>query len=330
MTLIAPARRDTRPLGLGAREGFGSRPAPIREAAFLLRARQGANAALASVSSGEFNRLGLTPELTVGAVAAIGVFLWTHSADLTRPSALAAAFNPAPMRILFAAGGDGMRCQTQGIGWTIGLAAKPTRCGENTMNEILAAHRGKDNILGKLINRMPEVGQNSSGIYTRADGTFSNIVPPDVKLAEVKRARCFQTDPPYSVGDRGLYSVTEQPRDNISLPRYMGYNDAAARSVTEATPAERDARLVDYFKMRKLMGEVIHRFFGDPGLEVAAPRFVAPEHQAAIALLRERLAVPGFASALSPLEKAEMEVLAAAPQDFVSCVARRTQQQKKA
>ena len=71
------------------------------------------------------------------------------------------------------------------------------------------------------------------------------------------------------------------------------------------------------------MGEVIHRFFGDPGLQVAAARYASPEHQTAIALLRERLTDPGFASALSPLERAELELLAAAPQDFISCTARR-------
>jgi hypothetical protein len=71
------------------------------------------------------------------------------------------------------------------------------------------------------------------------------------------------------------------------------------------------------------MGEVIHHFFGDPGLQVAAARYAGPAHQAAIALLRERLAVPGFASPLSPLERAEIELLATAPQDFISCVARR-------
>ena len=78
------------------------------------------------------------------------------------------------------------------------------------------------------------------------------------------------------------------------------------------------------------MGEVIHRFFGDPGLEVAAPRFDAPEHQAAIAVLRQRLSGGDFAPALNAVEKAELELLAAAPQDFASCVARRAQGQKKA
>jgi hypothetical protein len=195
---------------------------------------------------------------------------------------------------------------------------------------MLAPLRGKDDVFGKLANAMPEVGvEDSSGVTTRADGTFSNVPRPEAKLAEVLRARCFQTRP-YSVGDAGLHSVTEEPRGDISLPRYLGYNDAAARNVVEAaTSADRDLRLIDYFKVRKLMGEVIHRFFGDPGLQVATPRHAGPEHQTAIALLRQRLTDPGFASALSPLERAELDLLVAAPQDFVSCTARRAMGQNK-
>jgi hypothetical protein len=288
--------------------------------------RQGADATLARVSAGEFNRLGLTPELTVGAVAAIGVFLWVHSADLGRPSALAKAFDPAPMRTYFAMAREGLRCQLQGIGSMTGLAAAPQGCDLNAM---LGDHRGKGDVFGKLADALPEVGQSSSGVTTRRDGTFSSVTPPEVKLAEVQRARCFQTAP-YSVGDSGLHSVTEQPRGDISLPRYLYLNDEGARSVMEATPAERDRRLLEYFNTRKVLGWVIHRFFGDPGLQIVAARYVAPEHQAAIAVLRERLTDPGFASALSPLERAELELLAAAPLDFVSCTVRRARGAKKA
>jgi Zn-dependent protease with chaperone function len=329
MVQVAPARRDTRPSGLSARQGFGRRVPPALEAAFLQVARQGASDALAPVTSREFNRLGLTPELTVGAVAAIGVFLWAHSADLGSPSALAAAFDPAPMRAYFDMAKEQERCLVHGVSWAFGLVAgKPQGCDPNSM---LAPHRGKDDVFGKLANAMPEVGtDSSSGITTRADGTFTSVTPPNVKLAEVQRARCFQSSP-YSVGDAGLHSVTEQPRGDISLARYLGYNDAAARNVAEAaTPADRDLRLIEYFKVRKLMGEVIHRFFGNPGLQVATPRHAGPEHQTAIALLRQRLTDPGFAKALSPLERAELDLLVAAPQDFVSCTARRAQGPKKA
>jgi len=327
MALIAPAGRDTRPSEPSARAGFGRRVPPGLEAAYLQLARQDAGAAVARVSASEFNRLGLTPELTLGAVAAIGVFLWAHSADLRNPSALAKAFDPASMRTYFDISKEQLRCQLQGVGWATKLvAAKPTGCSPH---EMLADHRGKDDIFGKIANALPEVGTNSSGITTRSNGTFTSVTPPEVKLAEVQRARCFQTSP-YSVGDAGLHSVTEQPKGDISLPRYLHQNDQNALGVMEATPAERDRRLLEYFNGRKAFGWVIHRFFGDPGLQVLAARYVAPEHEATIAVLRTRLTDPGFAPKLSPLERAELELLAAAPLDFVSCTMRRAQAAKKA
>jgi Zn-dependent protease with chaperone function len=324
MALIAPARRDTRPPALGGREAFGRRVVPGLDAALLQRIRQGAGAAFARVSSGgEFNRLGLTPEMTVGAVAAIGVFLWAHSADLAKPAVLAKAFDPALMRSFFAMGGEGLRCQGQGIGQLVGLTERPTGCDE-AIDKMLTTPGGTGNVLGKLAPQLPQ--GDRIGAYAHPDGTFRSVPPPNVQAAEVRNARCFQTRG-YSVGDRGLHSVTERPRDGdtISLPRYLGLSDAAARRVTQASPVERDAALLDYFKSRKTLGEVIHRFFGDPGLQVANARFAGPEHQAAVALLRERLDAPGFASGLSAVERAELDVLVATPQDFISCTARRRQ-----
>jgi Zn-dependent protease with chaperone function len=313
MALIAPERRDTR--SLRARDGVG----PAHETAFVHRARQLAISAAARVSpSHEFNRIGLTNEMSVGAVAAIGVFLWVHGANLGKPDAFVEAFDPASVQTVFAMGGEGARCQMQGIGSLIGVASKPTNCDLDSM---LAPHRGKEGLLGKLAESM---AAQTKGLYTWPDGTFRSSAPPLVQLREVQNARCFQTDT-YSVGDRGLHAVTEQPRegDTISLPRYLAMGDAAARRVGAASSAERDAALVDFFKSRKTLGEVIHRFYGDPGLQVAEARYAGPEHQTAIALLRERLTAPDFAPALGPIERAELELLAAAPQDFISCTARR-------
>jgi hypothetical protein len=206
----------------------------------------------------------------------------------------------------------------QGIGWYFGMAAKPTDCD---IDKMLAPHRGKEGLFGKLAESM---AGETQGTFKRLDGSFRSVAPPNIQLAEVQGARCFQTDR-YSVGDRGLHSVTEQPREGetISLPRYLGFTDTAARRVGTASSADRDAALLDFFKSRKLFGEVIHRFFGDPGLQVAEARYASREHQTAIALLRERLTAPGFASTLGPIERAEIELLAAAPQDFISCTARR-------
>src|SRR5262249_6808763 len=133
MAVIAPARRDTRPADLRAREGFGRRPASALETAFGRRVRQETRAAFARVSSGsnEYNRLGLTREMSVGAVAAIGVFLWAHSADLGKPAVLIkAAFDPAPVRAFFAMAGEERRCLWHGLGSVIGLSEKPTDCDD--------------------------------------------------------------------------------------------------------------------------------------------------------------------------------------------------------
>lgn len=320
MAVIAPGRRDTRSAELRGEDGFGRRSA--LGPGYLRNARQSANAAPVRASAvGGFNRLGLTAEMSVGAVAALGVFVWVHGADLRNPAALAKSLDPAPMQTLLAMYREQARCQRQGIGALIGGSAEPVDCSD--FNKMLMDHSGDDGLIGKIARSMTEAPE---GMYTVKPGSFTNVPPPNVMLAEVQRGRCFQTEH-YSVGDRGLHAVTEQPRarDDISLPRYLGYGDTAAQRAREAPPAERDKALVHYFEIRKSMGEVIHRFFGDPGMKIAFAQYAGPEHEAAIALLRERLTDPGFAPALSPLARAEIELLAAAPLDFVSCVARKAQ-----
>jgi Zn-dependent protease with chaperone function len=325
MAQIAPARRDTRPAELRAAGGFGRRSASALEPEFMRSARQSANAAFARVASGsEVNRLGLTPEMSMGAIAAVGVFLWAHGADLRDPAALVKDLDPAPVRTLFALGEENAKCMRQGIAGLVGLSEKKVDC--SGLDKMLAAHSGDDGLIGKIAKSMTEAPE---GMYFESPGRFTSIAPPYLQLVEVREARCFQTEH-YAVGDRGLHAVTEQARegDTISLPRYLAMGDAAAQRVGEASIAERDKALLDYFQSRKALGQVIHRFFGDPGLQAAAARYAAPEHQAAVARLRERLATPDFAPALNAVEYAELELLAATPLDFISCVARKAQKKK--
>jgi hypothetical protein len=152
MALIAPARRDTRAAESNAEAGSGRRVPPALEAAFSQLARRDARAAPPRVSSSEPNRPGLTPELTLGAIAAIGLFLWVHSADLGKPAALAAAFDPAPLRTFFDMGATLARCELQAFKLVTGpLSAKPQDCDPNAM---LAADRLKFNFFGKLADRI--------------------------------------------------------------------------------------------------------------------------------------------------------------------------------
>src|SRR5262249_7647621 len=127
----------------------------------------------------------------------------------------------------------------------MGLAAPPTGCDFDNM---LAKHSNDDGVIGKMAKSMTEAPK---GMYKWPDGTFRSVAPPDVLIAEVRRERCFQTDA-YSVGDRGLRAVTDQPqRDEISLSRYLALGDAAARRVAKAPSFELDDAIVAYFKSRK-------------------------------------------------------------------------------
>jgi Zn-dependent protease with chaperone function len=317
MALIAPARRDTRPPWLRAADAVTRRqipdPAPWRAA------RSGAGAALARVSShDEVNRLGLTREMTLGAVAALGVFLWVHGPGLGKPGGLAAAFDPASLRPLFTAAGRAMTCTFLGTGTLVGLTQMPTDCGEAAMNEMLVPWRGEAGRVGKPADAAARQDGGAAGVFSERSTS------PEGKLAEVSRRHCFQTRP-YAVGDRGLHSINKQPvrGEMFSLSRWLAHGDAVARRVEDAPPELRDAALLDYFKHRKTHGETIHRHFGAPGLEAASARYAEPAHMNAIERLRQRLADARFASGLSPLERAEIELLAAHPHDFISCTARR-------
>jgi hypothetical protein len=260
------------------------------------------------------NRLGLTPEMSMGAIAAVAVFLWFNSASLGHPAALAAAFDPASLRPVFAMAGKAIDCQVRGFGALGGLTQMPHDCDGDIMNEMLAPHRGEGGIVGMLA---------AGTARQRERPLHKRLAAPQDKLADTRGRRCFHTDR-YRVGDRGLHSPTKPPAqgENFSLPRWLAHADSVARRVQEAPEDLRDAALLDYFRQRKTHGETIHRFFGTPGLAAARARYGEPVHQDAIAWLRRRLADPRFASGLTALERAEIELLAEDPQDFVSCTAR--------
>src|SRR5262249_28143059 len=187
MALIAPARRDTRPSEQRAGDGFGPWSAPALDAACLRSARQGANAALARVSAGNaVNPLGLTREMSVGAVAAVAAFLWWHSADLGNPAALAKALDPAPVRTLFAMLGQGGQCMRQGLPYAYGLSSRLPDCSE--MTKAFAEHRDDGGLVGYVARGMSAPFQ---GMYRWPDGSIRSTPPPDVRIAKVRAERCF-------------------------------------------------------------------------------------------------------------------------------------------
>ena len=116
MALIAPARRDTGQPGCAPEKASADDRRLSSRNICAPRGRARMPRSRASPRDSEFNRLGLTREMTVGAVAAVGVFLWVHSADLRNPAALVGAFDPAPCGRCSRWAGNKRECQRQGIG----------------------------------------------------------------------------------------------------------------------------------------------------------------------------------------------------------------------
>lgn len=311
MALNAPARRDTRSFqAVGApRSTFGRKTAALTERA-------------PEPKPARTHRLGLTPEMTAGAVAAVLAFGFVRGPELRSPEAVAATLDPRPLRAMFAMAGAGFGCQARGTAALAGRGGMPSNCGEAQMEAALREHRGQDTPMGRLADAAPT---NMFGTFSMAGGQTAS---PDAGAAQVARDRCFRTES-YSVGDRGLRAVDDvaAPYDDISVPRYLRTLERSALRVGTAAPGRRDAELVAYVDQRMLLTQVIHRFFGEPGLRKAGEAFATPAHRQAAALLKERLAAPEFTAGLGPVALAEMQLLAASPGDFVPCVARRTKSQ---
>ena len=73
--------------------------------------------------------------------------------------------------------------------------------------------------------------------------------------------------------------AAEGRRHDLAHP--LSGPDGHCRAGRDAGPsaAERDAAVLGYFKSRKTLGKVIHRFFSDPGLLVAGACLAGPERQ---------------------------------------------------
>ena len=176
-------------------------------------------------------------------------------------------------------------------------------------------------------------------------GTFRSggATPGQAKLerqaaTDAPGAQCFTTTR-YTVGDRGLHPLT--PTDpalvqafsagpvpgqpEIKLERYLGARAKSVNAVYRAGAtggAELDRALLGYVETRKLMLEVTHRFFGEPGLRVMRAAYDTSAEPPILDALRQRLdsRVPAFAG--DAQVAGEIRLLVSAPARFIPCVAR--------
>ena len=52
--------------------------------------------------------------------------------------------------------------------------------------------------------------------------------------------------------------------------------------------------------------------------------YTMPAHAAIVATIKESLADPAFSASLTPLERADYDLLTSKPDQFITCVARKT------
>jgi hypothetical protein len=106
------------------------------------------------------------------------------------------------------------------------------------------------------------------------------------------------------------------------LEQYLGWKQQSVGDVFLADGAQLDAKLLQYVKTRKIVLEILHRFFGNPGLRLAQETYDSSEDGAVLASLRRRLEAGAPALVSNKRLAAETELLVSSPVSSVPCLAR--------
>ena len=310
--LIGAAPRDTRPAAFTRpeRAALIAEPMALPVADQPLPRRFGR--LIATRSDPERNLLGLSrKDMLIVAVGMAGIFGWNSM--IYRENTLA-LFDIRPLKVLAQTAIVLEKCQ-------LGLAG-PDVCNPRMFNH---PWKGKNDV-GGLVGAMAKAGDKAAidkSMYEYPDGTFSNVVPAPMAAARIRRDRCFQRES-YTVGDRGLRPMSELPSlDGPSIPAMRGRAAASAASVGVASPNVRDEALKDYVATRGQLIMVAHRFFGEPGLAAMQSHYANENHAAVVAEIAQRMSDPRFVRGLNPVQRAEFELLGSAPDQFITCTAKR-------
>jgi hypothetical protein len=94
------------------------------------------------------------------------------------------------------------------------------------------------------------------------------------------------------------------------------------RAAAQAPEAELDAALLEYISTRKVLLEVVHRFFGEPGLRLLQDAYDSPDDRALLATLTTRLRASAQPLSADARILADAQLLTSDPSAFIPCVAR--------
>ena len=203
-------------------------------------------------------------------------------------------------------------------------------------SEGLDAERHKHilNTVGEANSRSGS-GPVGGAAEVRALGAAIRAETKRLSALDPREARCFATAS-YWVGDRGLRRLkTPDPKlveayarrearesSGIVLEQYLAWKERSVRDVPAEQGAELDAKLLAYVKTRKVVIEILHRFFGKPGLSLIQETYDSLDDRAVLESLRRRLdeGAPGLVA--DKRVAAEIALLVSAPESFIPCLAR--------
>ena len=301
MALISPSRRDTRQTDVRGKT-FG------RRAAEPLAQEASAPAGRFDVGDGR-NWLGLSRIATLGAAVGLVAFVSWRGAQLRDPRLVLAELDPRPAT---AVGVVASRNAVCGLGQLTGRKM----CAPGEMDRLTKRYADQPGMLGRMFAAMASEADLRDRSY---DGVLRDSAPSDTIVAEEKTRRCFVTDS-YVVGQFGLHPVVpgELDDDKFAIDRWLASGDIRAQAVVQAADHP-DAALAAYLAERKERLRMVHAYFGPPGLTYGLSHFAGGDHPAALAVLRRRLQDQSYVAALPPVARAEMQLLAEAPEAFIPC-----------
>ncbi|WP_289015703.1 M48 family metalloprotease [uncultured Methylobacterium sp.] len=171
MALVAPRRRDTRPDAL--RETQGAVHATAELSGHHRTPRP--ISALRRVEAGDDrNWLGLTRNMSYGAILAVAVVIGCHAQQLDRPAALLEAFDPRPFNVFLAAAAKGIACNAGAIASMIHVPGLAQKCDPQEMSAFLSAQSRNAGPLGAMLATMAETPSgtfSSAGTDRKGKGT---------------------------------------------------------------------------------------------------------------------------------------------------------------
>jgi Zn-dependent protease with chaperone function len=326
----------------------GSATLAEAEAAALLRALPRARALPRVSAQAQENMLGLTRGGMLLTAATVAALLCIHYRDLGNPRALLAKFDIKPLSIMLGSQAAclantwvrGATCDKPTdvriyrdmedqwntlVGWLADISRKRREAGVvnpdltlRNMGEPSYVRRPYKGESGRLEGSNVEA--TDDGLYKVGRGSFSNITPQSLTIAEIKGVGCFSARLLHG-NPKGSFRLDEIPYGSSQggLRRLIELANGLNIPLGEPGTPAGDDWLRQYAGSRELTISVSYDLYGLPGLQRLREVYRANVHSRIVDLIRERLPDPTFTSGLDPIAAAKTAALAKAPDNFVPC-----------